>query len=255
MILFSIACNLRIIGDISSPSYLEGDVSYVRLEGDVKKDAYVWPPYKFSAPSINGYSAETFGASEVKGLFGGTTSSYQFGLSEVSERAIGELQTVALCKILDLYSELISSNPKEVYIIIFGPTLPKIVGRYASLRPLGDINISWICPRPLPNWFVPGMNEFLLNPSVGIRIGMKGDFEEWEEESLVMSFEYEQRDDEDNSKKYWIQSLNIYGTRIISDVITGVDSFLKSLTWKYHQISNTLLPSGIINAIQLITER
>jgi hypothetical protein len=141
----------------------------------------------FTAPQVSGFLSDSFGASETRGLLGGIASPTLAMLSEQCERAIGDVLTYAVCKVLD------SLDQKDVSlkIFIFGPALPKAVGRFCSLRLPDDISIAWISPLPLPSWISDRADELLLVPrrhttTVISHPSCRSTFESWEEEALAV---------------------------------------------------------------------
>ncbi|MBD0372150.1 MAG: hypothetical protein ICV60_15015 [Pyrinomonadaceae bacterium] len=149
-----------------------------------ERDGFVRLPrtYHFALPSVDGFILERLGASETRGLFGGVENQRQKLYSEACERAIGEVLTITLCEILGA-----GESDKPTSVIIFGPALPKVVGRFAHLRPPVNYNILWVCPKPFPEWIAERANEVLLFPPYSSSVN---DTEGWEDEPLVVSFEY-----------------------------------------------------------------
>lgn len=151
--------------------------------------------WKFPVNSIDGFEQERFGTSETRGWFGGIKNKAQEHYSELCERAIGEVLTVMLCEVLDE----VSNDPGQ--IIILGPSLPKVVGRIAALRPPAKLSIKWICPKPMPDWIAEGASEIHLLPKYPLRdtsAKLAGD--EWEDESIISGYTYRPKMDGANSR-------------------------------------------------------
>ena len=158
-------------------------ITFTYVSSHNEREGFVRLPrtYHFALPAINGFVLERLGASETRGLFGGVENQRQKLYSEACERAIGEVLTITFCEILGLHE-----NDEAATVIIFGPALPKVVGRFAHLRPPVNLGVVWVCPKPFPEWIAERANEVLLFPPYS----PSNETEGWEDEPLVVSFEY-----------------------------------------------------------------
>jgi hypothetical protein len=167
------------------------DWTYVATLG--LQDGWIRRPvrWRFPVPESDPDSAaERFGASQVRGLFGGVRSARLARLSEEAERVIGDVITYGLCEVLDFLKKLEEGDGEQVKVdnvqfVILGAALPKVVGRLASLRldPV-RIRVAWFCPVPIPKWISERADEFLLIPPEHLREESEAG-ENWEEERLV----------------------------------------------------------------------
>jgi hypothetical protein len=149
--------------------------------------------WNFTLPPKSGFTSEQFGASETRGLLGGVASIRLESLSEQCERAIGDVLTYAVCQMVDR-----CDLPPSIKIMIFGPALPKVVGRFCSLRLPDTVTIAWICPSPFPVWIAQRADELLLVPQR--HSSVRGEdlksttYHSWEEEPLVTGFKWKKED-------------------------------------------------------------
>lgn len=90
------------------------------------------------------------GASETLGVFGGIEDRGQAIVSAIAERNIGDLTVY-------LVSEALATSPglatERSVLMIFGPPLPKVVGRLASLRFPRSLSVCWLYAFPGSDWF------------------------------------------------------------------------------------------------------
>ena len=97
--------------------------------------------------------------------------------------------TYAVCQIVDR-----CDLSQSIKIVIFGPALPKVVGRFCSLRLPDEVMIAWICPSPFPVWIAQRADELLLVPrrhsSVWGENLKSTAYQSWEEEPLVSGFKW-----------------------------------------------------------------
>jgi|GEM_PF-5441173 len=173
------------------PRLMFVDWTYVATLG--LQDGWIRRPvrWRFPVPESDPDSAaERFGASQVRGLFGGVRSARLARLSEEAERVIGDVITYGLCEVLDFLKKLEEGDGEQVKVdnvqfVILGAALPKVVGRLASLRldPV-RIRVAWFCPVPIPKWISERADEFLLIPPEHLREESEAG-ENWEEERLV----------------------------------------------------------------------
>lgn len=164
--------------------YEKFNITFAYMVSHNEREGFVRLPrtWEFSYQSADGFMVEKLGASETRGLFGGVENQRQKIYSEACERAIGEVLTISLCEILDG-----QDNEGDVSVIILGPALPKVVGRFASLRPPSNVNIIWVCPNPFPEWIAERANEVLLVPAYPSELSIVNG---WEDEALVVGLEY-----------------------------------------------------------------
>jgi len=186
MNVYGIVWKLQIIPEVQSirsNHTFKISVCYVQtIEG---KRGFLRTPrtWFFTSDSINGFKTEKFGASQTRGIFGGVENVRQRVFSEVAERAIGDSLTVVL-------SEILARSENETRVEIFGPALPKIVGRFASLRPRSNVKICWVCPTIFPDWIAERANEVLVIPRY-VSLDSSLDHESWEDEPLIVGYESE----------------------------------------------------------------
>jgi len=103
--------------------------------------------WTFEMPESEGFRSRRFGASQTWGVWGGIEDKRLRRLSEAVERAIGDVLTVTVSQILDK-----CDYEEKALILILGPALPKVAGRFESLRPPKTKQIIWVCPTPIPDW-------------------------------------------------------------------------------------------------------
>lgn len=160
--------------------------------------------WQFKLPQEPGFSRDRFGASETRGLLGGVPSSRLQKLSEQSERAIGDVLTYALCQVIDFIG--LERDADLTRVFVFGPALPKVVGRFCSLRLPESVAIAWICPVPFPDWIASRGDELLLIPQRHLTMeasqGFGAGAESWEQEALVNGFKWAA-----NENSYVVQHL------------------------------------------------
>lgn len=159
--------------------------TYVASRNDQRGHVRLPRTWHFPFRSVDGFMIERLGASETRGLFGGVENQRQKMYSEVCERAIGEVLTATFCEIMDN----MDAADGSVNVIIFGQAFPKVVGRFASLRPPSNVNVMWVCPRLFPEWIAKRVNAVPVVPAHQFQSPIKAG-ESWEDESLVVNYEY-----------------------------------------------------------------
>jgi hypothetical protein len=187
--------------------------------------------WKFQFPATDGYPKKRFGASETYGLLGGVENERRYLYSEACERAIGDIVTAAVCEIIDPAKEQERST-----LFIFGPALPKVVGRLASLHLPTNFQVCWVCPKPMPKWITGGDNETTLAPSYGDSFS-----EEWDDEPLIRSQE--------------ILPSNDSSPLLVQQLCTGTKSFtidLPGYAWAKRKIESALLPRELLVAAEQV---
>jgi hypothetical protein len=169
-------------------------VHWTWCESDETKNARLGVPqtWQFAMPEEFGFARERFGASETRGLVGGVESPRLARLSEQFERAVSDVMTYALCGRLN---QSLQKQDDEGSVFVFGPALPKMIGRFWSLRLPEQVRIAWICPVPFPGWLAERGDELLLVP--GRHLTLSEDdlkstaYHLWEDESLVAGFRWQ----------------------------------------------------------------
>jgi len=323
MRVYGIGYKLQLESNDESTRNLCITFTYVKSESDQEGFIRLPRTWKFLISTEDGFMPQRFGASEIRGLFGGIENQNQKAYSEASERAIGEVMTVLLCEILDgeekdAYKELtllfsvnqeyqteldkknlpdklrqeftnneitLSQNPTvsvkkigntwqikdenqiytvkkekdklniykstldDIYVMIFGPALPKVAGRFASLRPPSNINILWICPKPFPKWLADEANETLLVPDYNF-FSEAYNREGWEDDPLIKGFNRKLNDSEDRVCS--IQYFNLYTERETS--IQNLEKASKGYGWLEDELAKALLPREIVSANEQVSK-
>jgi hypothetical protein len=234
-------------------------ITFTYVKSESKEEGFIRIPrtWKFIISAMDGFMLQRFGASETRGLFGGIEDQSQKSYSEASERAIGEVMTVLLCEILDgeekdayKKSKLNDTKLDDIYVMIFGPALPKVAGRFASLRPPSNINILWICPKPFPKWLADKANETLLVPDYNF-FSESYNKEGWEDDPLIKGFNRKlNADNEDQVCS--IQYFNLYTERETS--IQNLEEASKGYGWLKDKLAEALLPREIVSANEQVSE-
>lgn len=221
----------------SLPGQLVVDWTYVTSQPD-GQGGWIRRPvrWKFLVPQCNPDSAiERFGASEVRGLFGGVPSVRLARLSEEAERVIGDAVTYGLFEALDRERKKQQNAPQTVQFVILGAALPKVVGRLASLRLDPKlVAVAWISPVPMPRWISERADEFLLIPPQHWRPDEEEGWENWEEECIVRGWRHRR-----NQKTLVVQQLALWDRTSLN---------LESLHWAEAKFAQSMLPREVIAA-------
>jgi hypothetical protein len=220
------------------PSEMFVDWTYVSTFGGTGGFSRRPARWQFPVPDSDpDWNAERFGASQVRGLFGGVRSARLARLSEEAERVIGDVITYGLCEVLDFLKELEEGDGVQVKVdnvqfVILGAALPKVVGRLASLRldPV-RIRVAWFCPVPIPKWISERADEFLLIPPEHLREESEAG-ENWEEERLVRGWCTKR-----GEKLLLVQQLALWERCELN---------LKGLVWAEAQFAESMLPREVI---------
>lgn len=107
--------------------------------------------FRYEVPESVPHGPRRLGASETLGIFGGVEDSAQSILSEVVERNIGDVLTLALMQLL-LSLKRTLMDGKQRKLLVLGPPIPKVIGRFASLRVPSSLGIGWFYCFPPPEW-------------------------------------------------------------------------------------------------------
>lgn len=135
----------------------------MRLVKDVKthfiKSALVSQPvdrpllnsFRYEIPGSIPHGPRRLGASETLGIFGGVEDSAQKDLSEVVERNIGDALTLSVMQFLARHRQSITDGTLR-RLLVLGPPMPKMLGRFASLRMPRSLGVGWFYCFPPPEW-------------------------------------------------------------------------------------------------------
>ena len=199
--------NLR----VDSPT---NDVHTCTVLSMTKNAGHVYRPetFTFEMPSSDQFLRRRAGTSEIHGIYGGVADEYQRACSEVTERGIGDVLTLALCDALDgpiadlHIEEPLARGQKcsghRALVFVLGPALPKVVGRFASLRPPPCVEVYWIYSTNIVRWLASETND-LSFPSVGMTDDISfGDV--WYDEAIINTFLHPTR-------PLTVQRLNLFG--------------------------------------------
>jgi hypothetical protein len=229
------------------PRFMFVDWTYVATLGE--RHGWIRRPvrWRFPVPESDPDSAaERFGASQVRGLFGGVRSARLARLSEEAERVIGDAITYGLCEVLDFLKKLeegdgVQVKVDNVQVVILGAALPKVVGRLASLRldPV-RIRVAWFCPVPIPKWISERADEFLLIPPEHLREESEAG-ENWKEERLVRGWCTKR-----GEKLPLVQQLALWERSELN---------WEGLVWAEAQFAKSMLPREVIAAAGQVENR
>jgi hypothetical protein len=107
--------------------------------------------FRYEVPESLPHGPKRLGASETLGIFGGVDDLAQRTLSEVIERNIGDALTLALMQFI-LRNRKILEDGIARRLLVLGPPIPKVIGRFASLRLPKSLGIGWFYCFPPPEW-------------------------------------------------------------------------------------------------------
>lgn len=107
--------------------------------------------FKYEVPESLPHGPRRLGASETLGIFGGVEDSAQRSLSEVVERNIGDSLTLAMMRLL-MENKKMLVDGKQRRLLVLGPPIPKVIGRFASLRMPQSLGVGWFYCFPPPEW-------------------------------------------------------------------------------------------------------
>jgi len=204
--------------------------------------------WKVTFPTIpEGQQRKPLGASETMGFLGGISDPLMAKKSEIFERVVGDALTVSLCFIIDN----LPNSKQELEIFTLGPAMPKVIGRFASLRIPQHVRIFWIAPKSppkglesyIPPWVIPSY------PSYDHTYNYERDheypeyLEPWEDDSLVQGVELEK-----SGTTLVIQAFRPWG-----DVVFNPDE------WKWREpeakeLESIILPKELSLACDVLYE-
>lgn len=161
--IFGIAYRVDIVERSGKHPQFDVTVGAISDISDMHSDLYWLDTLRFDLPPSDRFLGASPGVSEVFGLLGGVADEYQRACSEQVERALGDILTCVLCSILDELDEPVGSpprRPREPLLALLGPPLPKVVGRFLSVRAPADVGIVWVCPASMPRCLGDEILEF-----------------------------------------------------------------------------------------------
>lgn len=145
------------------PQYRIAVVTGIEQSGGYWFDPRLSHVLRFRFRPYPGWVPDRMDASSVFGIFGGVENEEQRRVSEAFERNLGDMIVKIIAEIAD------KSEKDERRILCLGPAFPKAIGRVASLRLPDSVQVAWVTPNPLPDWFEMFPSVYRLQPEVSIR--------------------------------------------------------------------------------------
>lgn len=163
----AISYSLRILRPVGKLPSLR--VLIVRMQSQGTSAGFITSPkvFLFHLPVPDMFPREVVGVSEVTGMVGGVPNPFLAATSEAIERALSDCVTATALSVLEAGKE----RPSDRFLVLFGPALPKMVGRLASLRPSDNVRIGWVSAPSLLNWMCEdtfSATQFPLRPDAAI---------------------------------------------------------------------------------------
>lgn len=107
--------------------------------------------FVYTLPHLSHTGRQRAGAAETLGIYGGMPDEAQRTLSEVVERNIGDVMVSTLTQfVLEVGVPHFRSG--KHLLIVLGYPLPKVIGRFASLRLPRTLQVAWLYCFPPPAW-------------------------------------------------------------------------------------------------------
>jgi hypothetical protein len=136
----------------------------------------IFASFKYEIPEAVARAPRRLGASETVGIFGGVDDPAQKMLSEVIERNIGDALTLSIMQfLLDRGRALVEGSNRR--LLVLGPPIPKVIGRFASLRIPRALKVGWFYCFPPPEWLssFPGWSIVARSGHHSSRLWMEDD--------------------------------------------------------------------------------
>jgi hypothetical protein len=175
-----VAYHLRLLVDDPLNIRVEVVTSLVRSRAQVVTVPFL-EKCVFAPPPPDLPPATPLGTSEILGLYGGIADEMQQHVSEWAERCVSDVVTAMVAETAN------QQVPGERHLVlIFGPPLPKLIGRLASLRLPGSIQVCCLTLSPIPECLGEGLADALALSSSRLWTVLEG-VGSWEAESLISS--------------------------------------------------------------------